>query len=113
MWIIEDKGGVFAKPSIKAIIDSEPYDLYHRQLLLATILQIVKNKGNDFRGGESANIFPIDDLSKYLLVINLQIMRVVLPKYISYFLCDLCENIFHRKNILLFVSNLSLILALG
>jgi hypothetical protein len=43
MWIIEDKGGVFAKPSIKAIIDSEPYDLYHRQLLLATILQNVEN----------------------------------------------------------------------
>ena len=44
MWIIEDKGSVFARASIMAIIDSEPYDLYHQQLLLATILQNVKNK---------------------------------------------------------------------
>ena len=62
MQIIEDKAGLFAKASIMAIIDSEPYDLYHRQLLLVTILQSerTQKKGkaaNDFRGGDSALIY--------------------------------------------------------
>ena len=67
--VIEDKGWVFVRTSIIAIIDSEPYDLFHCKIVIRDNTSNQKKIiSSDFHSRDLSNLFPMNDFTKYLVI---------------------------------------------
>ena len=66
--VIEDKGWVFARTPIIAIIDSEPYDLFHCKIVIRDNTSNQNIKASHFHSKTLANLFPMVDLSEYFVI---------------------------------------------
>ena len=66
--VIEDKGCFFVRTSIIAIIDSEPYDLFHCKIVIRDNTSNQNIKGSHFHSKSLANLFPMVDLSEYFVI---------------------------------------------
>ena len=67
--VIEDKGCVFVKSSIIAIIDSVVYDLYYGKIVIRDNTSNQKKIiSSDFHSRDLSNLFPMNDFTKYLVI---------------------------------------------